>query len=77
MHSSQFLAHHHILPFHSVVVESARNIFGRFEVFTEALDDEVGGGVEHEPQLAEGGDRQPKLSGERNQSITEIKQTFS
>ena len=37
-----------------------------FEVFPhEAVDDKVDGGVEHERQLVDGGNRQPKLPGER------------
>ena len=37
-----------------------------FEVFPhEAVDDKVDGGVEHERQLVNRGDRQPKIPGER------------
>ena len=36
-----------------------------FEVFAdEAVDDKVDGGVEHERQLVDRGDRQPQLPGE-------------
>ena len=37
-----------------------------FEVFPdETVDDKVDGGVEHERQLVDRGDRQPQLPGER------------
>ena len=37
-----------------------------FEVFPdEAVDDKVDGGVEHERQLVDRGDRQPQIPGER------------